>query len=143
MRAILTDPGVYSHMTDDFAPEPEAFKVNRHPEIWYVLVLEGTELLGMFCFFPENRICWYAHVALFRGVAREVTWRAGREVVEWLWANTPCLRLIASVPACNRAAVRFGRRAMGLLAYGRNGASFMKGGTLWDQVLMGRSRPGV
>ena len=141
VRAILTDPGLYGHMTDDFAPAREAFRVNEHPAIWYVLVRDaGGDLMGMFCFFPESAICWAVHVAMRRGIAPAVTWQAGREIVEWLWAHTGCLRLIASVPVCNRAAVRFGLGAMGLKAYGRNKASSMKGGKLWDQVLMGCSK---
>lgn len=140
VRAILTDPGLYPHMGDDFAPAREEFRVNEHPAIWYVLVIDDGELLGLFSFFPENQICWAAHVAMFRGTEPARTHQAGREVVDWLWAQSPCLRLIASVPVSNRAAVRFGLRAMGLRAYGRNKASFQKGGRLWDQILMGRSR---
>jgi hypothetical protein len=140
VRRILTDAGIYGHMTDDFAPKREEFCVNMHEAIWYVTVREGPRLYGLFCFFPENAICWAAHVALLRRLHPAVTWQAGREVVEWLWGNTGCLRLIASVPVCSRAAVRFGLRAMGMKAYGRNKASFRKGGKLWDQVLMGKSK---
>jgi hypothetical protein len=98
----------------------------------------------MFCFFPENEVCWSVHVALLRGTPRAVTRQAGREVMAWLWANTPCRRLVASVPASNRAAVRYGLdvEGMNLVPFGVNEKSFMKGGKLWDQVLMGRSRPG-
>lgn len=140
VRAILTDEGIYEHMTDDFAPAREAFEPVADWRIWYVLVMEGSSLYGMFCFYPENEICWHAHVALFRGTPAAVTHQAGREVVDWLFANTGCLRLVASVPACNRAAVRFGQQAMGLRVYGRNERSFRKGGRLWDQILMGRSK---
>lgn len=140
VRAILTDPELYPYMTDDFAPAREEFRVNEHPAIWYVLVSEGSSLYGMFIFLPCNEISWEVHVAFFRGTPVTITRQAGREVVEWLWANTPCLRLTASVPACNRAAVGFGLHTMGLREYGRNEASFMKHGKLWDQVLLGKSR---
>jgi hypothetical protein len=141
VRAILTDPDLYDYMTDDFAPAREAFQVNDHPGIWYVLVSEGSSLYGMFVFLPDNAICWQVHVAFFRGASQQVTRAAGAGIVEWLWRNTPCRRLIASVPACNRAAVRYGVRAMGLVKYGVNEASFMKNGKLWNQVLMGKSCP--
>ncbi len=141
VRSILTDPGTYARMTDDFAPVAADFAVNEHPLAWYVLVIVAGQVDGLFCFYPENAICWAAHVAFLRGVPPRVTHQAGREIVPWLFAHTPCLRLIASVPACNRAAVRFGLRAMGLRAYGRNTNSFLKGGKLVDQILMGRSKP--
>ena len=144
VRGILTDPGLYDHMTDDSAPPREKFEVNTHPAIRYVIVYDGFEVLGLFCFFPQNAICWDAHVALLRKLRPETTRRIGREVMEWLWANTPCRRLVASVPECNGAAVHYGLdpEGMGLEWYGRNEKSFLKGGKLWNQVLMGRSRPG-
>jgi hypothetical protein len=144
VREVLTHPKLYGHMTDDFAPARETFEVNRHPAIWYVLAVEGTRLLGMFCFFPENDICWAAHAALLRRVPPALTRKAGREVVAWLWEHTACRRLTASVPECNRAAVRYGldEEGMHLRPYGINEKSFLKDGKLWDQILMGRSRPG-
>jgi hypothetical protein len=140
IRQILTDPDLYGRMGDDFLPPRKDFLVNTHPAIWYVLVVEGCKLLGMFGFFPENEICWAAHVALFRGIHPRVTHQAGEEIVEWLWRNTSCERLIASVPLSNPAAVRFGLRAMGLVRYGVNPRSFLKNGILQSQILMGRSR---
>jgi len=144
VKIILTELDLYRHVTDDFAPSPEAFEANTHPSIWYVLVWEANKLLGMFCFLPQNDICWDAHVALFRGVKPDETRQAGREVMAWLWANTPCRRLVASVPRSNRAAVRYGLapEGMNLLPFGVNEKSFLKHGKLWDQVLMGRSKPG-
>jgi hypothetical protein len=152
VRSILTEAGVYGHMTDDFAPKPDDFQVNTHEAIRYVIVWEGGakyapvvgRCLGMFCFFPENEICWQAHVALLRGLRPAQTRQIGREVMAWLWGNTPCLRLVASVPKCNRAAVRYGLDpgGMNLLPFGVNEKSFLKHGKLWDQVLMGRSKPG-
>jgi hypothetical protein len=140
IRLILTDPDLYSRMGDDFTPPAHQFVVNPHPAICWVLVYDRLRLLGMFGFFPENEICRAAHVALFRGIHPRVTHQAGEEIVEWLWRNTSCERLIASVPLSNPAAVRFGLRAMGLVRYGVNPRSFLKNGILQSQILMGRSR---
>jgi hypothetical protein len=146
VRLILTHPSLYPHMTDDFAGPPEEFRVNTHPDIWYVLVKsrEGGVPQGLFCLFPENGICWAAHVALYRGIPPAMTRQIGREWMAWLWANTPCRRLIASIPVCNRAAMKYAADPEGthLLPFGVNEKSFLKRGRLWDQVLMGRSKPG-
>jgi hypothetical protein len=147
VRRILTRRRMYEWMGDDYAPPVEQFQVNTDPRIWYVLASDEWRAIGLFCFFPENEICWAAHVALLRGTHPRLTHRAGWEVVRWLWNNTPCLRLTAKVPACNRAAVRFGLGPMGLKLIGPTleqsvePLSFMKGGRLVDQILMGRSRP--
>jgi hypothetical protein len=144
VHTILTDSRLYDYMGDDFAPPRELFHVNKHPDIWYVLVYEGYDVLGLFCLFPENTLCWTAHVALYRGMAPERTRRIGRELMAWLWEHTPCRRLIASVPECNRAAVKYGLdpEGMNLRVFGVNEKSFKKYGKLWGQVLMGRSKPG-
>jgi RimJ/RimL family protein N-acetyltransferase len=65
---------------------------------------------------------------------RELLGRGG-----WLWANTPCLRAVTNVPSDNPIAYRFGSRA-GLKEYGRNPRSFLRGGVLRDQILMGISK---
>ncbi len=147
VRAILTGRRMYPHMGDDFTCPVEQYRVPTDPRIWYVLASEEWRAIGLFCFIPENEICWAAHVAMLRKVPPALTHRAGRQVIRWLWNNTPCLRLTAKVPACNRAAVRFGLGPMGLKLIGPTleqsvePLSFMKGGRLVDQILMGRSRP--
>lgn len=141
VREILTDPRIYPHVGDDFAPAPEHFVVNDHPAIRYVLVRHGLFVIGLFTFCPQNDICWQVHVAMRRGVLPCLTHRAGRAIIPWLWEQTPCRRLIACVPVTNRAAVRFGLRVMGLHPFGVNRKSFLKHGQLVDQVLMGSSRP--
>ena len=140
VRQILTHPRMFPHMGDDFMCPVEEYQVPTDPRIWYVLASDEWRAIGLFCFIPENEICWQAHVAMLRKVPPALTHRAGKEIIEWLWRNTPCRRLIASVPASNPAAVKFGIQAMGLIRYGVNRRSFMKNGILRDQILMGRSR---
>jgi hypothetical protein len=150
VRGILTDPGIFRFMGDDFCTLDD-FEVNLHPLIWYVLVRSDQHIIsrggtiGLFSFFPENPISWWVHVAFFRKIPPSLTCEAGRQIVPWVWKNTPCRRLIASVPAYNRAAVGYGldSKGMNLQQMGTNPASFLKHGKLWDQVLMGTSRPGA
>lgn len=149
VRRLLTDPGIYGHVTDDFAPAPHEFVVPDHPDIWYVAVTHAAHfpqrpppVLGMFLFYPQNAICWDVHVAFRRGTLPHFTRAAGAGILAWLWARTPCLRIEAAVPICNRAALRYGvdARGMALIPYAVRPPSFAKRGRVWPQVLMGRSR---
>lgn len=140
IRSILTLPRLYPWMCDDSAPSRQEFQVNTHPGIWYVLVRNSGLIVGLFCFIPENGICWAGHVAMLPKVPPSVTHRVAREMVPWLWTNTGCRRLIASIPRYNWAAIRIAR-IMGLEQYGVNEKSFLKHGKLHDQILMGLSRP--
>ena len=141
MRQIFTDPGVWPYITDDFTPPSKDFRVNLHESIVYLLVWVEDAPIGLFSLVPRNAIRWEAHVSMLRKVNPAVTHKAGREAVEWIWRETLCRRLVAEVPACNKAAIRFGLRAMGMEIYGRDRAAFAKLGKLHDLVCMGVSRP--
>jgi hypothetical protein len=141
VRRILTDPGIYRRMGEDGLPPPDEFEVNRDPRIWYVVAFDEGGLLGLFAFLPDTSICWQVHAALLRGIPPRVTHQVGREILPWIWSHTPCERVIARVPEINRAAVRFGQQAMGLIVHGFDPQSFCWGGRKVGRVLMGLSKP--
>ncbi len=66
--------------------------------------------------------------------------KAMRALFEWAWKNTPATRVVTKVPAFNRIALRFARRA-GMTQFGINETSYRKNGTDHDQVLLGVTRP--
>ena len=139
VRQVLTNESIWPHIGDDFAPPIREFRPNDDPRIWYVLVIAGCRLAGLFMLVPESPVCWQIHVAMLPEARGQVAHQAGREIVPWIWAHTECRRIEAKVPQSNRAAVLYGLRAMGLRKFGVSEKSFLKHGRLWDQVLMGRS----
>jgi RimJ/RimL family protein N-acetyltransferase len=140
VRRILTHPRIWRHISDDGSPPPEEFRPPEHPSIWYVLVWDGEELLGLWMLVPHNTVCWEIHTALLPQAWGERARRAARECVAWIWRETPCQRLITAVPASNRLALRFAERA-GMRVWGVNEKSFLRGGRLEDQIMLGLSRP--
>lgn len=140
VRAIYTDPDVWPWIGDDFAGDVQSFRVNADPRIWYLVVAEGTRLLGLFTLLPESEVCWKAHVVMLPECDGQTNREAARMLAPWLWEHTRCRRLVAEIPRRNPAAVLFARWA-GLRKFGVNEKSFLKHGQLWDQVCMGISRP--
>jgi len=138
VRTILVCPRIYSQMGDDYAPEPEDFTPNQHPDIWY-LVAGRSALIGLFCLVPQNRVCWEVHVALLPFSKTKERWEAARGLAPWLAQNTPCKRLVASVPSNNWPAIVYGTHGMGMRYVGRHERAFMKEGQLQDLVILGRS----
>ena len=130
---------IYPASSDDYAPPPHEWSPLQHESIWHVLVSEGKELLGMFVFVPESRICWRIHVCLLPCAYGERTARAGRGVTRWIFENSPVLRLTGSIPEYNRLAIRFARLS-GWKEFGVNKLSHMKDGKLHDQLLFGISK---
>lgn len=137
---MIAHPRVYRWVTDDFSPPAAEFQPTEHPAIWYVLAMDGEELLGMWTFVPHNGVCWEAHTYLLPGHGFRRGREAARQVAAWIWENTPCHRIITNVPRFNRVALKFARDA-GMAEFAVNPRSFQKNGILHDQVLLGMSRP--
>jgi len=137
---LIRNPKLWPYLTDDFSPAMEDFQPTESPAIWYVLVRDGDELLGLFALVPQSTIVFEFHTVMpLNGRAL----KAFDELLGpggWLWANTPCVRAVTFVAESNAIAHRFGIRA-GLKAYGRNPLSYQKNGTLQDQILFGISKP--
>lgn len=137
--SLIRNPKLWSYFADDFSGPMEEFKANQDPRLWYVLVRDGDELLGLFALSPLSPILFDFHTVMpldgrCLRAARQFFGPGG-----WLWANSTCLRAITFFPAGNRIARRCAQRA-GLQAYGVNPCSYLKGGELQDQILMGISK---
>jgi hypothetical protein len=139
VRAILTHPAIYPHITDDGCPAADQFQVLEHPSIWYVLVRDGAEVLGLWMFAPQGAACWEVHTCLLPCAYGDRAKQASRAMAEWIFTHTPCQRIVTTVPAYNRLALRFAERA-GMTRFGTNERSYLKGNTLHNQILLGLSK---
>ena len=138
IRGVMTHPAVYPHISDDGCPPVEEFRPSESESLWYVVAEDAGELLGLWLLVPLNSICWEIHTCLLPCAYGPRGQAAAKEMAAWIWANTPCRRLVTTVPKPNQLALRFAVRA-GMQEYGRNPASFLKNGVLHDQVLLGMS----
>jgi RimJ/RimL family protein N-acetyltransferase len=134
----MTHPRIYPHMGDDGCPPAESFQPVEHPSIWYVLAIDGGQLLGLFVLSPQTSVCWEIHTCLLPIAWGKRAQEAFRGVVQWTMRQTGCRRIVTVVPGCNRLAMKFAA-AVGLQQYGLNPDSFQKHGRLWDQFLFGIS----
>lgn len=135
VRRAIASPRVYDASSDDAAPPRQEFRPNDHPGIWFVTAADDRGLIGLFTFVPLNAVLWEIHATRVfgRGAVEAL---AG--AVDWFTAETRARRIVASIPATNRAAIRCALRA-GFREYGRNPRSFLKSGELVDLVLVGIS----
>lgn len=144
IRRILTHPRIWDKISDDYSPPVREYQPIKHDAVWYVVVRdakpEGAELLGLWMFVPQNGVCWEVHTALMPCAWGDVGLEAARQLPAWIWANTPCRRIVTNVPSTNRLALHFAVKA-GMRIYGVNQASYLKGGKLCDQVCLGLSPP--
>ena len=144
IRRILTHPKVYPSITDDGCPPHDQYVIPDPRQFLYVMALDRGELLGCFAFQAVNSICYDVHTCLLPHAIfpRGRPLAAARGVVSWIWQNTPCRRIITRVPTCNPLALHFARKA-GMIMFGTNERSWLKGGKLHDQIYLGISKPEV
>ena len=139
VKEIATHPMIYPAISPDGSPEPEDWQPLQSDLVWYVLVKDEGELLGMFALAPQNPVCWEIHTCLLPKAWGSKAREAGKEIAEWIFQNTPCLRIVTNVPEYNRLAFKLAIEC-GLIRYGYNPASYMKDGKLHDQIMLGVSK---
>lgn len=137
VHKILTCAPIYMTMGDDFLPPVEEYRVPDHPDIVY-LIAGDKALVGLFAFFPANRICWGIHAALLPWATKAEKRDAAHSLVPWLASHTACQRITAEVPESNRAAIYYGVHAIGMRYVGRHEKAVMRCGRLQDLVILGR-----
>lgn len=95
-------------------------------------------LLGVVGFIPVNNIAWNPHLAILpehRGRGTEVMEKA----IEWMFANTPCEKVVAFPPAYNAAMIRVFEKC-GFRVEGCSPKSFRWNGELHARLLMGKEK---
>jgi hypothetical protein len=145
VRRTLTDASQVRMSAED-ATDVATWQPHADERVIYIAVtgptkcVAFTELLGIFTLIPENSVCFQIHAALLPHCWGSRTRLALRGALAFAWRETPARRIVASIPAFNRLAVRLARDA-GMTCYGINSASFLRGGRLHNQVLVGISAP--
>ena len=139
IKSIATHPRVYPAISDDYSPAPEDWKPFIEEAVQYILAKYDDELLGMWVLIPENRVNWKVHTCLLPAGYGSRGAEAARVGIEWVFANSPCLRISTEVPEYNQLALRFSMNA-GMKIFGFNPGSYMKNGILQGQILLGVSK---
>ena len=138
IREVISHPQIYPHVSDDGSPPAAEYRPLESDAVWYVIVRDEDEILGMWMLHPHNAICWECHMCYLPSAWGSRASAAGRMLPEWVWEHVPCRRIVGNVPACNRLALAYMKR-IGFEVFGINPASFLRNGRLYDQVCLGIS----
>ena len=141
VKRIVTHPEVYPYLADDGSPTPEDYRAIEHEAIYYVLVERDDVPVGVLLFVPQNAVCYEGHTALLPEVWGEGG-KIGQLVIEWMFANTPCRRIVGNAPLFNHRALQYAKKA-GMQPFGVNAKSYLKDGVLYDQIVLGISKEDV
>ncbi|MDH3981272.1 MAG: GNAT family N-acetyltransferase [Kiritimatiellaceae bacterium] len=140
IERIMAHPAIYPDITDDGSPEPEDFNAASGENIYYLIVRrDDNEAVGLFFVHPHNAILYEIHTCLLPTCRGECADKAAQLVLDWIFEHITCEKLITHVPAFNKPAYSYAKRA-GLVKEGVNRSSFLKDGQLYDLLLMGITR---
>ena len=142
IRRIMTDPQVYDGARDDHAPARDKFFPQENDLILYLLASKDNDTFGLFVVAPQTLTCWEIHTRMLPRAWGKYSVDAGKAVIQWIFQNTVCERLVSNVPAFHRAGLIYSLKC-GLTPFGLNPRSFRKDGKLHDQTLVGISKEAV
>lgn len=135
IRSIITHPKIYPYASDDSSPAADRFRPSMHESIYYLTPID-SEVMGVFMLVPVNAITYEVHTCIQPEYWGKKAAEAARLLIDWMFGNTPCRKIITHVPAYNRLAYRFAKQA-GLADEGLIKNSFLKHGQVYDQHLLG------
>ncbi len=138
VREILTDPRCWRRMTDDQAPDREAFNPVTKPGLEFVTATKDGRVLALFLLI-ERGTAAEVHFC-FRPEAWGQAEAIARAFVEWIWRETPIQWMIGPVPEHNRLALKLAEKA-GFTRFAVERAAVRKRGRDYDRVLMQIRRP--
>lgn len=136
IEKTITHPKLYPHVSDDGCPDAGEFHAQLADSMYYMAAHDGDRYLGLFLLHPHNLICYEVHTCLLPEAWGALSVECGKAVVQWMFNNTPCQRVITNVPKYNRLALRLARN-VGMTEFGVNAKSFLKNGILHDQIMLG------
>lgn len=135
VRSILAHPAIWPHIHEDGTDMPEALDAGG---LHWLLVSDAAPA-GVFLAHARGVACWEVHTCLLPRVWGRAAARAAQLLLEHMFNVVGCDKVITSVPAYNRPALRFAK-ASGMQAEGINRASYLRSGVLEDQFMLGITR---
>ena len=135
--SILNDKDIFDSISEDGAKKGE-FKPEVNNEMW-VKIEQGEDLIGVCNFHAINAITLQGHIHILKKYRHEHSLRAAKNIYEWLLNNSKFLKLNVEIPSCHVNVMKY-CKSVGFNLEGINRLSYLKGGKVLDQALLGITR---
>lgn len=134
-HTILHDESLRGLLFDSTVKNPESISyamLLSSPANYFLLPNDGTVVICL----PVNGITYDMHFCSIKAYRGTTAIIAGKESILWMFANTPCLKVVAAVPTCFDFTYRFAKR-VGLHDEGLSVKSYFYKDALYDRYLLG------
>lgn len=115
------------------------FDPENQKDLYYLIVSEGNEVLGLLVFHPQNRGCYQGHVNYLPRYWGSGLEKYTKEAIEWMFTNADCEKIFAFIPdkfpEIKKHSIKAGMVEEGLLTN-----SYRVGDDLYSQTIMGISK---
>lgn len=139
VKETFTKPYIWPYITDDLCDidtfEPIA---PSGTDLMYLGVF-APEYGGLFMIHRSNCVTYEIHTILEKNCRGKKAIQAAKNVIDWIFSNTECLRLITQIPEDNLLAERLAISA-GMKLYGVNENSFKLKNNVQSLKLYGISK---
>ena len=137
VNRVMKHPDVYPHTWHDGRVPVEQFTAKNlllcAPPV-HVLIDDQDSFVATFT--PDNNIMWVVHDNALPEVRGKYARDAGRAMLDWMFTNTPCLKVIGRTPYTNPRARMFAQM-VGFTIEGRLKNAYMLNGKLYDMWVVG------
>lgn len=133
VRQIVMHPAIWPHVHEDGTGD-DWQPVAIDGFIW--LLVSDPEPLGVFLVHQRGACSYEMHTCLLPESWGPRAAHAAQLLLKWAFTELHCRKMITAVPSYNRAALRFAK-AGGMTQEGVNRASFLRGGQMVDQIMLG------
>lgn len=131
IRAVFARPDIWPHVSDDFSGPAEDWQP-QFPDGVHWLMPERND--ACFLMHKHRETIWEVHAAVLPD-ARERSVEYGKQVIEWMRANTKCACILSYVPRGKYAALALDR-ALGFRRVGTLPKCLRWNGRMVEQTLM-------
>ena len=141
IRRMATHPMLYEASRDDFTPPASEYSPVENDAIIYLAANVNDIPQGILMMIPFSPILYDVHISFLPEMWGEKSIQAARAAFQWMWDNTPCVRIQAQIPEDNTHALQLALNS-GMIAFGKNDKCYLKQGMLRDMILLGISKGG-
>lgn len=141
---VITHPSIYPFVSDDGSPPVGSFDASNTLKlegIYFMKPVIDNKEIGLFFLHPWNTICYEVHTCILPEYRGKMAVRACKELKDYMFSNTPCMKIVTHIPVNNKPAQILATQA-GMEKEGINSASFLKDGVVIDQLLFGIRKGG-
>lgn len=141
VKSVMLCPEIWETVAED-DQLPEMFEPEMEADCW-LNVLRGTSLIGLYNVHPHNSVTLEIHAQILPEYREGYAKDSSRLVLQWVLDNAPEYeKVIAQIPTLYPNVKQFTLNA-GFQEEGINRLSYRKNGKIYDQWLLGITRPEI